>query len=96
MPLPIENAISQLQEEMEAYGQGTQKQPKEGTTEWYLLRCCALGISYLRRIQELGVVEDPAAAERLYRKHNDGFKKAVVPAAPMVVKEAVLLGGPGA
>jgi len=64
----LDLAIEQLQAEVIAYGQGTLAQPKEHSTEWFLLRAKVLGLSSLKRMKQLGVEADPAAAERYYRK----------------------------
>lgn len=63
----LDTAISQLQEESDAYTQGSKVQPRDGTTEWYVLRAITIGLGYLKRAKQLGLEDDVPAADRLYR-----------------------------
>jgi len=72
--MSVERAIEQLQTEMVAFGQGTPNQPKEHSTEWFILRARACGLSMLKRMKQLGVENEPAAAERFYRKASKEVK----------------------
>ena len=82
--MSIEQAIINLQAEVDSFAQGTEQQPKEGTVDWFRLRALSLGLTHLKRVKQLGVHNDPAAAERLYRTSNKTFKLTEVPPAPMV------------
>ncbi len=73
----IYNAIAILEEEVAAFKQGTLDQPKEGTTDWFLLRAKALGLSHLRRMAQLSLHDNPAAAERFYRDCSKGMKSNI-------------------
>lgn len=64
MSLP--SAIAQLEAEVEDYGHGTPRGPKEGTSDWFLLRAKRLALSSLRRASQLQLNE-PAAFNRHYR-----------------------------
>lgn len=86
---PLDSAISQLQEELDSYGQGTPTQPRESTSSWFLLRATSIGLSYLKRVQQTGVEGDPAAAERLYRRAGQHLKAAEVPEEEVVEKETL-------
>ena len=89
MPTPLENAIAYYQTEVDSYGQGTKAQPADKSYEWFILRAMILGLAYLKRIQVLGVQDDPAACDRVYLKGNLHFKAADVPPAPVIVKEVL-------
>ena len=89
MSTPLENAIEELQETVNAFGQGTSSQPKDGSTPWYLLRAHTTGLAYLKRLQQLGIESDPGACERVYRKGSAMFKSAEVPPTPVIVKETL-------
>ena len=88
--MSLERAIVQLEAEVADFRQGSPGQPKEGTPEWFLLRAKALGLSHLRRMQQLQVGGDPAAAERYYRGCSALFKQLQVPSPTPVVKEVIL------
>lgn len=75
----IEQAILQLEGEIAVLQPGTKNQPGEGTTDWFVLRALALGLSNLRRMKQLEVQDDPAAAERFYRRCSNTFKQLEVP-----------------
>lgn len=63
----LDVAISQLQEESDAYTQGSKVQPRDGTTEWYVLRAITIGLGFLKRAKQLELDNDVPAADRLYR-----------------------------
>ena len=65
--MSLDRAIVQLQAEISAFRQGTPQQPGENSTDWFLLRAKALGLSMLKRMQQLELKERPAEAERYYR-----------------------------
>jgi hypothetical protein len=71
--MSLQRAIEQLQAEVDAFNQGTPSQPKDGTTEFFLLRAKALGLASLKQMEKGGVEGNIAAAERLYR---DGLQLA--------------------
>lgn len=77
--MSIERAIVELEEQIAQYQPGTKQAPKEGTSEWFLLRAYALGLTHLRRIKQLGVESDVAASERFYRGASKTFKNMAVP-----------------
>lgn len=76
---PLETALSQLQEEVDAYGQGTKGQPPDGSVEFYLLRAHSLGLSYLKRLEQLNLSQDAPAAHRLFAVQERSFKLIAVP-----------------
>lgn len=80
-------AIAQLEAEIAGFKQGTAQQPKEGSVEWFLLRAKATGLSMLKRMEQLDVERDAAAAERYYRKCGVEVKAAEVPPAEVVLAE---------
>jgi hypothetical protein len=82
----LDQAIVQMELLVDGFGQGTTGAPKPGTAEWFLLRAHALGLSSLRRMQQLDVAKDPAAAERFYRRCSHDFKRLTVPDPVQVVK----------
>ena len=86
----LERAIEQLEAEVADFRQGSPGQPKEGTPEWFLLRAKALGLSHLRRMQQLQLENDPAACERYYRSCSATFKHLQVPPEQKVVREVIL------
>lgn len=74
-------AIRMLQAEVDAYGQGTPRAPKEGYPDWYLLRAKSLALSALKRADQLALEASPAGAERyfsacgkLFKNESDGDK----------------------
>lgn len=69
MPTALENAISQLEEEVDSYGQGSMRQPPDRSTDWFLLRAASLGLAYLRRLRALELEGSPQASEQIYRKY---------------------------
>lgn len=73
----IESAIASLQREVDAFGQGTAKQPSEGSADWFLLRAKSLGLSYLRsiRAQNLGDERQAGEAEQVYRAGMEKLKE---------------------
>lgn len=77
--MSLDRAIVLMEEEVADFQNGTASAPKEGTAEWFLLRAKALGLSQLRRMKQLEVGDNPAAAERFYRGCAVTFKKLTVP-----------------
>ena len=75
MPTPLEAAIAVLEEEVASFQQGTKTQPLVKTTDWFLLRARALGLSTLRTMRARALEDDPVGAERFYR-HSLGKMKA--------------------
>lgn len=84
MPTPLQTAIDLQAAEIEAFGQGTAKQPPNGSTEWFLLRAATIGMAYLKRVVELDIEQDYSASERLYRAQLPLVKKAPLPPKPEV------------
>lgn len=85
----LPNAIAELEAEIASFNQGSKAQPKDGSTEWFLLRAKAVGIAYLKRVEQLGIAHDAGACERVYKKCSVVFKSAEVPAAPEVDRETL-------
>lgn len=83
----LANAVTELEEEVASFHQGTKTQPRDGSTEWFLLRAKVIGLSYLKRIEQLGVESDAGACERVYKLSAKTFKLAEVPEAVEVEKE---------
>ena len=69
-------AITSLQSTVDGFKHGTSEQPKDGTSEWYLLRGAVIGLAYLKRLERLGLDNDPPAADRVYREAAKVFKAA--------------------
>ena len=90
---PLERAIQELEALVAGFGQGGALAPREGTKDWFLLRAYALGLSQLRRMKQLALDEEPAAAERFYRKASTTFKQLNVPDPVEVVRETLSGGG---
>ncbi len=86
---PLETAVAQLQEEVDSYSQGTKNQPADGTVEFYLLRAHTLGLSYLKRLGQLDLSNDPPAAHRLFTAQERTFKLSAVP-PPVEIPREVL------
>lgn len=86
---PLAAAIQELSEEIAHYNPGTSRAPSPGTADYYKLRALALGLSYLARVQDLGVENDVAAVERIYRAGATHFHRAGVPDAVVVEKETL-------
>lgn len=74
--MSIELAISQLEEELTARGQGTPTQPRMGAADWYTLRAISLGVSCLRQMQLRGIAADEKLCERFYRDCLKNMKSA--------------------
>lgn len=74
MPTPLEAAIAVLEAEVAGFQQGTKDQPKEKTTDWFLLRAYGLGLSCLRALKARALEDDPPGAERFYRNASKGMK----------------------
>ncbi len=62
--MSLQSAIEMLQAEVDDFGQGTSRQPKEGSADWFLLRAKSLGLSSLKRAAQLKVDKSPVAANR--------------------------------
>lgn len=90
--MSIDLAIAQLEEQVAGFQQGTKAQPRDGSTEWFVLRALALGLTHLKRMRQLGVAGDHAAAERFYRHSGRLFKQLNVP-DPVLVDREVLPDG---
>lgn len=89
MTTPLQIAAAQLQEEIDVYQHGTKNGPPEGSSEFYLLRALVLGLSYLKRLEQLGVTNDPAAAHRVFRERERSFKLVAVPPPEPVPVESL-------
>lgn len=76
MPSQLENAIAQLQDEVDLFQQGTKVQPKDDTSEWYLLRAKSLGLTYLKQLQGQGLEGRARQCEQLYTSASKHFKNA--------------------
>lgn len=72
----LAKAIEQLQSEVDDFNQGTLDQPKEGTYDWYRLRGLAIGLSALKRMQQLDLGGDNKGAERYFRVSSRAVKAA--------------------
>ena len=83
----LSNAIDALQEEIDGFNQGTSNQPKDNSTEWFLLRAKVVGHNYLRRIEQLGIENDAGACERIYKTGAKLFKTVEVPPAESILVE---------
>lgn len=86
---PLETAIARARERVEAFNPGTSLAPTAGSADYFELRVQVLGHSYLLRVQELGIADDLAACERLYRAGTVHFGKAAVPPADAAPQEAL-------
>ena len=86
---PLESAIAEVWGEIEALGVGTPSAPAAGSADFYRLRALAVAHAYLNRLQTLGVEQDAAACERIYRAGALHFSK--VSAATPVAQQAALL-----
>ena len=64
----LEAAIAELQAQFDRFEPGTPNAPKEGSTEWFLLRASTLGLGYAKRVMAIGAADDPLAADRIYRE----------------------------
>ncbi len=91
MPTQLEVAIQQLQADVDSYQQGTKNQPADDTTEWYLLRSKALGLTYLKQLQVQGLDGRARQCEQLYTKAGQHFKgvKLDQVAALLTARDAV-------
>ena len=87
MTHPIDIAIASLQAEVDDFHQGSKQQPKENSAAWFSLRAKALGLSYLKRLQQLEAHHDFEASERFYRACSKQFKLTKVPDAVVVERE---------
>lgn len=63
--MSLASAIAQLSAEVAEFKQGTVTQPKEGAADWFLLRAKSLGLSYLKKAQQLALEGSPLRAEKL-------------------------------
>lgn len=84
MSLP--RAIEELEGLVEA-GNSAKPPYRPGSTEWYLLRVQAMGLSFLRSVEQRGLDGDYGAVERLYRRCLQEAKTAPVPPEPVVIRE---------
>ena len=87
--MAIEQAVLALQDEIASFNQGTAVQPAVGTTDWYRLRALTLGLTYLQRVQQLALHDDPAAAERLYRACYKTHTNTDAPEALVIIREVL-------
>jgi hypothetical protein len=65
----IDSAIARLEQELEdlgAHAAATSKRPAEGTSNWFLLRAKATGLSLLRQMNQLELL-DAGSADAHYR-----------------------------
>ncbi len=92
--MSIERAIADFQAEIDSFNQGTNLQPKDGTVEWFKLRALNIGMTYLKRTQQLGAHSDLAAAERFHVACDKTFKLTGVPPAHVIVHETSTVPGP--
>lgn len=74
--MSLQRAIEQLQAEIDEYGQGTAQTPKEGTDDWYILRAKSVGLTFLKRVNQLRLDPNLAAVERFFRRFGNGIKAA--------------------
>ena len=65
----LERALAQMEAEVAEFGQGSVRQPREGTTEWYVVRAKSLGLSFLRQASKRKLEGNPRAVDLLF-KHN--------------------------
>lgn len=87
--MSIAVAIRQLEDALAQAGVGTKQQPQEGTVDWFLVRATAIGLTHLRRMQQLDLGVDYAAAERHYRAAAEKIKAVDVPDPTLVVREVL-------
>lgn len=73
--MSLDKAIAVLEAEVEEFQQGTPNQPKEKTTDWYLLRAKVTGLGLLKQLKARGLDNDPAGCERFHRTHTKGMKR---------------------
>lgn len=85
--MALDNAIKVMQEDVDSYNQGTNQQPAEGSTEWFVLRAKALGLSHLKRLAQLKLHGDPTGANRFYQACSKQFKLLDVPDPVLVDRE---------
>jgi len=64
----LEAAIATLEADIVRSGHGTPNAPAESSTEWYLNRARATGLTFLRGLAVSGLADDVEAAELDYRK----------------------------
>ncbi len=76
---PLESAIAIGQDQIDSYHLGTTSQPQPGTTDYFQLRAVLIGQAYLLRLRDVGVENDVAAVERLYRTSVSQFSRAPIP-----------------
>ena len=91
---PLESAITEVWSEIEALGVGTPSAPAADTAGFYRLRALAVAHAYLLRLQSLGIENDAAACERIYRAGAKHFSKVTIDTP--VEQQAVLLNTLGA
>ena len=85
----VDTALAEIVEEIGAFGPGTSRAPATGTAEFFRLRALVIGHAYLLRVKALGLENDPASSERLYRAAAGQFSKTIVPPAPEVPVEVM-------
>lgn len=64
--MSLDAAINILQAEVDAFGQGTKRQPRDGDPEWYLLRAKTLGLSSLKRMKQLELGSSAKMADQFH------------------------------
>lgn len=79
MATPLDAAIAVLEEEIASFQQGTKDQPKEKTTDWFLLRAKSLGLSSLKTMAARQLADDPVGAERFHCNASKYRKAAFEP-----------------
>ena len=79
---PLELAIEELEDRVEASKHSTKRGPQHEDMEWYLLRATALGLSFLRECRRRDLGSSPARCENYYRNCAQNFKRVEDPLAP--------------
>ena len=53
--MSLDSAIKQLEDEVLSYNQGTKKQPKECSADWFLFRAKTIGLAALKQMKADGL-----------------------------------------
>ena len=73
--MSLKVAITELEQDLANLGLGTPAQPREGSAEWFKMRAAALGLSFLRKMQQMGLETRPGPAEKFYRDSSRRVKR---------------------
>jgi hypothetical protein len=64
--MSLRAAIQALQVEVSDFRQGTAQAPKEGSQDWWLLRAKSLGLSSLKRAEQMALENNAKGGERFF------------------------------